>query len=177
VRLRRRLRYFVIGVSHAAAPAIAASILLAACQNGNSATLPADEPLRVQVTPTWSIAIPRDFKRVDNGDSWQAFDQHRSVYLSSLSIGDSDGHSTTPTDISELGARVLGKDIADGIVERGAGRLRGQAAVHSTSAGLELKGFVATEGRVAVCVIHADDVRFKAWAIDVWKSIDGPDAR
>jgi hypothetical protein len=135
-----------------------------------------DERIRVQVTPTWSIAIPPRFEQLDHGDSWQAHDEHRSIYLSSMII---DNGSVPVKDIVSIAEAWLAsesrKSNATAKTEPAArhhsGEVRGEATVFPVSGGLELSGFMAAHGSIVVCVIDFDDAKFQSWAIDTWRSI------
>jgi len=150
---------------------LAMARLVAGCRESKPSVAVEDKPERVQATPTWSVDIPAHFTRSDNGDSWQAFDDHRVVYVSSLRVGEGNGPATEAADIDAIGARVLGEDPADPRLEQSSGPVQGKAVVRSKDRGVELKGYMVAEGRIAVCVIDVDDRRFEPWAMGVWRSL------
>ena len=65
-----------------------------------AAALVVDE--RVLITATWSVVVPREMKRVDNGDSWQTYDDHRAVYVAGITATAPD--TSAPSNVDDLAA-------------------------------------------------------------------------
>ena len=124
----------------------------------------------------WSIVVPGSFETIVDDESWQAFDEERVVYFSSLTVG---GGPAGPPPAEELltsfpapegrlletfehkGNRVIGKAALVEVEEAGRTLLR-------------LSATSATRGSVGISTIDLYDPSHRQWALDTWKSIDHP---
>jgi hypothetical protein len=130
---------------------------------------------RVSATGRWSVSIPGGLTVVDNGDSWQAHDDHRIVYVSSLAVSGADGHPKPAREIAEVAGRKLppGHDREQKVQEGSASALVGAAVIQpATNLGWELRGYMAGEGTLALCVIDFDTPGLREWAVETWRSLD-----
>jgi hypothetical protein len=121
-----------------------------------------------QVFPHWSVAIPPSFSEafVEDGAYWHAWDDDRSVSLTSVVVGDPDGPVSADSLIRQLSVpdgRSLGE------LPRG---LLGWAVEVDTDpsarASRALCGVLATDGRLLLATITSDD---RPWARRTWLSI------
>lgn len=121
-----------------------------------------------RVFATWSIAIPESFIEtfaLEDG-YWHAFDEDRSISLTSIVVTDGDRlvsaaeivHTLPELDgspIKEAPPFIMGRAVID-------------ASGGSASASGILQGVLAAEGRLLLVTITADDLD---WARSVWLSI------
>ncbi|MCY7418208.1 MAG: hypothetical protein LH650_06880 [Chloroflexi bacterium] len=120
-----------------------------------------------RVFAAWSVVLPRPF-REDRGnaeDYWHAYDEHRSVSLTSVLVIE-DGHPVSAAAIFDLLGPLEGTpvDQTPGLLGTAAIAVAEQPA----RASRVLSGLIATEGRVLVASITSDDLD---WALRVWLSI------
>jgi hypothetical protein len=131
--------------------------------------LAAPEPTLVRrVFPAWSIEIPAAFAEtmVDGDAYWHAYDDHRSVSLTSVVLTD----KGRPVCAREIAAQIPAMDGSP-IDELPPGLVGRAAAVRATQparASQALSGMLAAEGRLLIVTVTADDL---AWARRVWTSI------
>lgn len=123
-----------------------------------------------RIFEAWSVEIPAAFAEtfVDDGPNpyWHAWDDERSVSLSSILLGDVHGPVSAERIVRELpsleGAAL--DELPQGLV--------GQAAtgptVQPAIAAHMLSGILAVDGRVLIVTITSDDTE---WARRVWRSI------
>jgi len=100
------------------------------------------ELIRVQVTPSWSIAIPRTFQKLPQDEAWQATGEQGTIYVSSMLV--SQGRESDATTVEKLTAEL---------------------------SSFNLKGFMMAKGRVVVCVVTYADRKQQSWAADTWRSL------
>lgn len=125
---------------------------------------------RCQATPTWTISVPSDFTAIDNGDSWQAQDDTRVVYVSSMKVAN--GGSPVPATVLRASlARSLEPASADERYQLEEPGVAGDAQIISTADGFELKGFACTDGDLATCVISFEQGDHREWAVSTWQSL------
>ncbi len=124
--------------------------------------------IRRRVFPSWSIEIPSSFAEafVAEGGYWHAYDEHRSISLTSLQV--SDGRRSVPP-VAVLrrmppseGARV--NALPSGLLGWAVTVDAGPTARASRS----LSGMLATDGHVLLATITSDD---EAWRLATWLSI------
>jgi hypothetical protein len=130
---------------------------------------------RVSVTGRWSVKVPPALTVVNNGESWQAHDDRRIVYLSSLAISGKDGRAQPARDIAAVAGRKLppGQDREETTHEGSASLLVGGAVIQpAAKLGWELRGYMAGDGTLALCVIDYDTPGLRDWAIETWRSLD-----
>ena len=123
---------------------------------------------RVSATGRWSVTIPDGLTVVDNGESWQAHDTHRIVYVSSLAVSGADGRPKPAREIAEVAGRKLppGPDREQKMQE-GSPALVGAAVIQpATNLGWELRGYMAGDGTLALCVIDYDTPGLREWAVE-----------
>ena len=118
----------------------------------------------------WVIQVPADFECVDNGDSWQAYADTRTVFVSSAKVVN--GASPAPA-ASLLAVAVRGlappSDVERLQFEESG--VQGEAQITSSEDGFELKGFACVDGAIATCVIAFERVEHRQWAVDSWRSL------
>jgi hypothetical protein len=130
-----------------------------------------------RVFPHWSISIPVWFQEtfVEDDCYWHAWDDDRSVSLSSIVFTDKRGRRPSPAELLADHPPIPGVPIEarpPGLTEgvAGYGAVPGPARASSA-----LCGLLAVEGRILLATITSDDLE---WALDVWLSIrhhtDGP---
>lgn len=131
---------------------------------------------RVQVTPTWSIVIPQTFKQLDHGTDWQAYDDHRVVFLKAQLATAPEGGPSSLSDLATMSSEWL-RGAPGERIEHSTGSFRGEAVTRATATGFELKGYMAKDGNVVVCLIDFDNERYKSWAAETWRSLGAERAR
>ena len=122
-----------------------------------------------RVFGSWSVAVPPAFEEAfieDGGGYWQAWDEHRSVSLSSFVVND-DGGPVPADELAEQVSPLEGEPID--VVPPG---LTGRASEADTEspaiASRALSGVLCAHGRVLLVTITADD---RAWVRETWLSI------
>ncbi len=122
------------------------------------------------VFASWWISIPAEFDEtfVHDDGYWHAWDDRRSVSLSSFVVTEPSGGTAVPA--ADLRAAM---PVPDGeAVELPAG-LHGWAVVipvtDSPRASRAISGMIAVDGRVLLATITSNDI---AWATDTWRSIE-----
>jgi hypothetical protein len=123
-----------------------------------------------QATPSWTISVPVDFAEIDNGDSWQAHADTRSVYVSSVKVAEA-GSPVSSTALRATVARKLAPQSAAERHNLDESGVQGDAQILRTATGFELRGFACTDGVVATCVINFDHEDHREWAIGIWRSL------
>jgi hypothetical protein len=124
----------------------------------------------------WSIDVPGSFETIDNAESWQAFDETRVVYFSSLSVGGGpDGPPPAEKLLTSFPAPE-GKLLQT--YEHRGNRVIGKAAlVEVEESGRTLWRLSATSavpGGVGISTIDLYDASYRDWAVETWKSVDHP---
>jgi hypothetical protein len=131
-------------------------------------TLDTDLVVERLVFETWSIEIPLHFAEdfVEDGSYWHAWDECRSVSLTSMLLT-AEGLPVP----AQLIARELPPpfgtpidDLPDGLLGWG---VIGPA-IQPARASRVLSGCLAVDGRVLIVTITSDDLE---WAREVWRSI------
>lgn len=133
----------------------------------------AAEPMVVrQVFRRWAITIPADFDETFLAEDgyWHAWDERRSVSLTSVAISDRHGRRVSA-------ARIL-KRIVNLIPVEGGDRLPmptgldGWAVIitpeQPARASRAVTGIIAVDGTALIATITSDDL---SWAMTVWLSI------
>ena len=129
---------------------------------------PVERTITRRVFEAWSVEIPATFAEtfVDDGSYWHAYDEERSVSLSSILLSDANG----PVSADRI-ARELPSLEGTPLDELPAG-LIGQAAtgpaVQPAKAALIFSGLLAVDGRLLIATITSDD---PDWARRVLLSI------
>jgi hypothetical protein len=133
------------------------------------AHVPAVEASTVRrVFATWSIEIPAAFVETFVADDgyWHAYCEDRSISLTSIVVSDGN-RVVSATELMAVGPLLPGSPVED--MPPG---LRGNAvtcpSIPPARASMMLSGFLATDGRLLVVTITADDLE---WARLVWLSI------
>lgn len=118
----------------------------------------------------WSIDLPVAFAEtyVDEESYWHAWDDSRSVSLSSVVL--TDKHRPVPAAAIVREFPPLGGTPFEEMPEGLAGRAMTGAAIEPAKASRVLSGMLATDGRVLIVTITSDDLD---WARRVWLSIRG----
>lgn len=125
-----------------------------------------------RVFAAWSLEVPVSFAETfieDNG-YWHAYDEHRSISLTSLTLEDERG----PVDANEIARqlRTTGEFQSDGPIDELPQGLLGWSSVapapSSSRASRMLQGVVVTNGRVLLATITSDELD---WTLGIWRSI------
>lgn len=130
----------------------------------------ADSETLRRVFPAWSIVVPDTFAETFVDESyWHAWDEHRSISMTSLLITD----GTRPVTAAEFLEQLPEMPVMAGtpVDELPPGLLGVAVTCPSTPparASLLLSAILATEGRALLVTITSDDL---AWARRIFKSI------
>jgi hypothetical protein len=123
---------------------------------------------KVIATGDWTFVVEPQFEVLDNGDSVQAVNGHRIVYVSSLRVGG----AAAPVRAAQL--RVTAATGFVGLGERFAhvtDSVQGDAEVFLDGDIWRLRGTMCADGTVATCVIDFLYPDEQTWAVSVWKSL------
>lgn len=135
--------------------------------NRPSAT--AEQTIERLVFEAWSVEVPaafvEDFDSVD--DYWHAYDEHRSVSLTSVFITE-DGHPVSAARILRRMRTMLEGSPVDQMPPGLPGIAVIAAVPQPARASRVLSGLLATDGHLLVSSITSDDLE---WALRVWLSI------
>ena len=121
-----------------------------------------------RVFPSWSIDIPASFDEafVSEGEYWHAYDDHRSVSLTSFELTEK-GRPVPAMSIVRQFPPMPGSPVAE--LPPG---LLGWAviaeAIQPARAMMALSGMLVTDGHVVLATITSDDT---AWARRIWLSV------
>jgi hypothetical protein len=135
--------------------------------------VPLEEPMVVrQVFPRWAITIPAEFDETFLAEAgyWHAWDERRSVSLTSLAISDRHGRRVSANLILKHVANLIlieGDEclaMPAGLIGRAVITTREQPARASRA----ITGIIAIEGTALLATITSDDL---SWATIVWLSI------
>jgi len=129
---------------------------------------PVERTVIRRVFEAWSVEIPATFAETFNEDDsyWHAFDDERSVSLSSIVLSDALGPVSAERILRELPS-LDGEPVGDlpsGLI----GRAATGPAVQPAIASQALSGLVAVDGRLLIATVTSDDPE---WARRVWLSI------
>lgn len=129
---------------------------------------PAEPTVTRQLFAHWSITIPVAFEETFvHGDGyWHAWDDCRSVSLTSLVIADRKKRPVPSRQILEQFPAGPGRRVAMPTGLDGWAVIA--AAEQPARASRAISGFMAVDGRVLIATVTADDL---AWATGVWHSI------
>lgn len=122
------------------------------------------------VFPSWSIEVPPSFQEtlIEKDAYWHAWDETRSVSLSSMLICDERGRPVDAREIEDkMRSQLLGDPVA--VAPRGLiAWATTSAAIKPARASRMLQGMVAALGKVLIVTVTSDDLD---WAQQVWLSI------
>jgi hypothetical protein len=124
-----------------------------------------------RVFQAWSITLPESFSEtfVAEESYWHAWDEHRSVSLTSVVVTDKRRPVSAAALVRDLIREMPGDGTAIEDVPAG---LQGQAwvapAIPPARASTALTGLLAVEGRILLATITSDDLD---WARETWLSI------
>jgi hypothetical protein len=129
---------------------------------------PVERTITRRIFEAWSVEIPVTFAEtfVDDGSYWHAYDELRSVSLSSILLSDAQGPVSAERIVRELPAlegRAL-EEMPSGLI----GQAATGPAVQPAKAARMLSGLLAVDGRLLIATITSDD---PDWACRVWRSI------
>jgi hypothetical protein len=126
-----------------------------------------------RVFSAWTIAIPSSFSETFFADDgyWHAWDEHRSVSLSSLVLTEESCPAPAESIVQQF-PRLDGSPL-DMLPAGLLGRAAEAQAVQPARASRSLSGLLAADGRVLIVTIVSDDVE---WARTTWQSIRYLDA-
>jgi hypothetical protein len=128
---------------------------------------------RIPVARGWTVVVPADFQLIDNGDSLQALEGKRIVYLSAPALpaaAETDGAHALCEQMSSLFASVPSKDR----LTHAAGELEGRAGFFLEDGVWRLKGVMCARGAMALAVADLLDAKDRDWAVAVWRSFQHP---
>jgi hypothetical protein len=129
---------------------------------------PAEPTVIRQVFSHWSITIPAAFEEtfVHEDGYWHAWDDRRSVSLTSVAITDHGNRPVPSHRILERFPAEPGSSVAmpTGLM----GWAVAVAQVLPARASRAISGFIAVDGGVLIATVTADDL---AWAMVAWQSI------
>ena len=121
-----------------------------------------------QVFETWSIEMPASFDEtfVHDDNYWHAYDDERSISLTSLVVGDGD----VPVRAESMVAAFppIDGDPVDALPPAVLGWARTCDAIQPARASRCLTGILAVDGRCLLVTITSDD---QQWAREIWLSI------
>jgi hypothetical protein len=129
---------------------------------------------RLHAVGEWTIAVPADFKEVDNITSWQAYAGDRVVYVSSLIAQKKGGPNSPAGELYAHGIRALERSSPGDRHRHRAGNVSGEAQVARSDAGWVLTGFMVTDGVLATCLINFSEEGDMEWAVATWSSMEHP---
>ena len=124
-------------------------------------------PSHTVSTGSWTFSIGAEFELIDNGNSVQAVDGSRVVYVSSLSVGNG-GH---PVPVTQLRAAALKRLGSGERLSHTSGAAQGDAEILPIDGGWRLQGTMCRDGTIATCVIDYGKESERTWAISVWTSL------
>jgi hypothetical protein len=129
---------------------------------------PVERTITRRIFEAWSIEFPATFAETfeDDGSYWHAYDEGRSVSLSSILLSDVHGPVSADRIVREL-PPLEGKppdELPPGLI----GQAATGPAVQPANAALMLSGLLAVDGRLLIATITSDDPN---WARRVWRSI------
>ena len=130
--------------------------------------------MRVPAKGSWTVDIPEGMTRIDNGDSWQAYDERVVVYVSSLSTPDELGGKRARAEIAAVAAAKVPASAELDRLSYDNGVVIGHAAVGPADSGWRLTGSAATDGTLVTCIIdfaHLDD---RDQVEGIWRSLYCP---
>ena len=126
---------------------------------------------RVSAAGKWTIAIPTHFEQIDNQDSWQAYAGSRVIYVSALTVRESDGMLTPIESLRTTAVRTLAG--SSGLrLTHSVDSLHGEAEVNREGAAWQLKGYMCAVGTIATCVVDYPMEEDFAWAVTTWRSLE-----
>jgi hypothetical protein len=122
------------------------------------------------VFASWWISIPPEFDEdfVHDDGYWHAWDDHRSVSLSSFVVTQRSGGTAVPAADLLAAMPVPEGDFVD-LPPGHKGWARVIPVPDSPKASRAISGMLAVDGRVLLATITSDDI---AWATDTWRSIE-----
>jgi hypothetical protein len=129
---------------------------------------PVERTIPKRIFEAWSVEIPATFVEtfVDDGSYWHAYDEGRSVSLSSILLSDANGPVSSDRIVRELPS-LEGTpldELPPGLI----GQAATGPAVQPAKAALILSGLLAANGRLLIATITSDN---PGWARRVWLSI------
>jgi hypothetical protein len=123
--------------------------------------------VRVPATGDWTFVIGPEFDLLDNGDSVQAIHGKRVVYVSSSRVGTAD----TPARLAQIRAPAARSLGAGERFSHVAESVEGDAAIQQGTDAWRLHGIMCADGTYAICTIDYQSPGDRAWAVDVWRSL------
>ena len=129
----------------------------------------AKDTRQCRTTGGWTIVVPRNFAEIDNGDSWQAHEGTRCVYVSSMKVADANGAALFASASKTLAPATEAE--LHSFEEPG---LKAAAQITLTDTGFDLKGITCVDGCIATCVISFAEQTDREWAIATWRSLRPP---
>lgn len=127
---------------------------------------PVERTGRRRVFEAWSVEIPTAFAETFVEEYWHAYDDERSVSLTSILLSDEDGPVSAVRIVHELPALVGTPldELPPGLI----GQAATGPAMQPAKAAHVLSGLLVVDGRLLIGTITSDDLD---WARRVWRSI------
>lgn len=122
-----------------------------------------------RVFETWSIEMPGTFAEtfVHEDGYWHAYDTHRSISLTSLTLIDDHGPVSADEIWRQMRAMLDGEAVEE-MPPRVVGCAITADAPQSSRASRLLSGMLAAKGRLLIVTVTSDDLD---WARRIWVSI------
>jgi hypothetical protein len=130
--------------------------------------------MRVPAKGSWTVDIPEGMTRIDNGDSWQAYDKQVVIYVSSLSVFDQRGAKRPRAEIAAGAADKVPTSAEVDRLSYDNGVVVGHAALGPADGGWRLTGLTAADGTLATCVIDFVDLDDREQVEGIWRSLYCP---
>ena len=129
---------------------------------------PAERTFTRRVFEAWSVEIPSTFSEtfVVEDSYWHAYDDERSVSLTSILLSDAQGPVSADRIVAQL--PPLDGTALDELPPGFVGLAATGPADQAATASRVLSGMLAVDGRVLIATITSDDPE---WARRVWRSI------
>ncbi len=125
----------------------------------------ASDNTKVAATGEWTFVVGSEFEVIDNGDSVQAVDGRRVVYVGSLRVGGPDA-SVPAAQLRATASRNFGTGERFAHVGES---VQGDAEAFMEGGAWRVRGIMCATGTVATCVIDFPTYEELAWALAVWK--------
>src|SRR5262245_30722659 len=122
---------------------------------------------KVSATGDWTFVVGSEFEVIDNGDSVQAVDGRRIVYVSSLRVGGPEA-VVPAAQLRATAARRFGTGERFAHVGES---VEGDAEAFLEGGTWHLRGIMCADGTVATCFIDFPTSAELGWALAVWKSL------
>jgi hypothetical protein len=130
-------------------------------------------PITVTFSDGWQIKIPGSFAERSEDGSWSAWDEERTIWVSTMEVKKKDGTPVEARELLEAMELPAGETFQhkDGSMQGKACLLEAEENGEKT---FQLRGYTAIEGRVATCTICISSAAHSTWAVEQWKMLKNP---